>query len=1581
MYVRFRSPILTVLAVLSLLTLPVVIRAGGTGSTQLFTPQGDVSTTANGDFVADTGGLNTYYSYFVEVPSGTSRLVVDIFDADIGVGGATDSTSGRDRNRLTYGSTATYSLRDPSGSAVTTNFTTGTVTGPTGADNAWLTLYDSSSNPAPTLATQTTNTTGGATSLTLTVPAGTASGDLLIATVSVDGSNPITAPAGWATVSNGGDGSGNVEFGVFQRTATGSEPASYTFTWGGSASATGAMLRFTGVHPTTPVGPTATNTGNSGTAIAPSVVTTQANTLILRVFGADRANIAAAPAGHTQIFSLLGGGGGSANGSGGATITQGTAGATGTASFGLSRNEQWRAVSVTINSPTASIAPSPGHWEVRVDMGDGTANATDINAFGIRAHDGDTSSGGTELNVYYHSFTSYGIQDDGVGATGANRSYTNYPYVTAGCNAALFDFDWDYTTFGAGSTAPSVTGRDGTFTQSGTTYSGNNVWQETLSITGWTTDFTSVDYGMWQTDLNIDVNISSGNYGVVYFGTDNNTGTPPTSQPEAETFRVYLPTDAGAKPVKPYVEQLLTYKSGPMTPTLGQTTVATVTIRVVNPTAHTLTFSASNTVTANVPGSGATFNSIEVVEQGSVTSQPAVNGTGNVVWNPGTVAAGDTVLLAYNVNITPTSAGQRVVVTGTPASNGTTATYVDETCSGASPACSGAQLTGATFGFGPLCELAATEAAAATVAVIAEVAAYREQGDVVVEWNTVAEAGSVQFELLRQVGPNPNSLAPVHPTPVPALLEAPAGGVYRLVDPRAQVGEIQTYWLRETDIRGRKHLYGPFPTTVTSEPQNSRTATTGAPMEAAFEARPHALEAVPAARTLRSLRNDPKPGRKATSTTLKLGIRETGIYFLSVDDLAAALGANKGTLQSWLAGGRLSLTRDGQAIRWADGRGPGGERGLLFYGEATDSLFSQDNVYILRGGVPGQQMATVDPGATTGADPAATYPSRIDQETDLIGVTVLGLDPNSDYWFWTFLRAGERGNDSRTFPIQAEAASGGPGRLTVRFHGATDSGATDEHHVQLLLNGTLLGDAWFEGIEPAEISFPVPAGVTVDGENTVEVAGLLDAGVPFSIVFIDGFALTYDRAYTTTGGVLRFNGDGTPVALAGLDPAVTQIFEITDPANPRQVVAASNGNGGGNGKGNGNGNGNGGSGATLALSPTPGAEYLAVEEGSFRAPEFVVPVFPAGLTSSGNQGEYVVIAPPELEAGAARLAQYRASQGLTVKQVRLEDIYNEFSDGQPNPWAIRDFLTTAVNRWQIPPQWVVLVGLGSYDYRNLLGQGGNLMPPVMLQTPDGLYAADNALADLVGDDGVPEVSIGRIPAATAAELTAYLNKLTAYEATDPGDWAERVLLLSDAFDQGMDFAATSERIDTLIPTPFTTQEVDLTTTPIAQARSQTLGAWSQGVGLVHYTGHGGIDRFSASGLVTKGDAPGLNNGGRLPLVTAMTCTVNRYEVPGFRPLGTTLLVEPSGGAVAVWAPTGFSFNGAASQLAQHFYNRLLPGRAETLGDAVRDALGRLQSLDEPRHMRLIYNLLGDPALRLQSPPLPPPPPPGGPQTE
>jgi hypothetical protein len=345
-----------------------------------------------------------------------------------------------------------------------------------------------------------------------------------------------------------------------------------------------------------------------------------------------------------------------------------------------------------------------------------------------------------------------------------------------------------------------------------------------------------------------------------------------------------------------------------------------------------------------------------------------------------------------------------------------------------------------------------------------------------------------------------------------------------------------------------------------------------------------------------------------------------------------------------------------------------------------------------------------------------------------------------------------------------------------------------------------------------------------------------------------------------------------------------------------------------------------------------------------------------------------VIAPGALVVAAQAHADYRECRGLRSLVVDLEDVYDEFGDGIASPHAIREFLRHAWKSWRRRPAYVLLAGNGNVDYRNLLGHGDNLVPPLMAPTPFGLFAADNRYADVVGRKGVPDLAIGRLPVLTAAELAATVQKIQAYEGAAPGAWQQRVLMVADDFDPNAgDFSGESEAVASLIPAGYGVERAYLDTQSASDVRAALLGTLEQGALLVNYIGHGGIDRFAAEGLLTTQDVPALADSSGLPVVAALTCAVGRYDVAGVTPLASALVLDPTAGAVAAWSPTGLSLSSEANKLNQGFARGLFAGDERTLGRVILRALEEYSRTDSERFMLDIYNLIGDPALELPLP--------------
>jgi len=281
----------------------------------------------------------------------------------------------------------------------------------------------------------------------------------------------------------------------------------------------------------------------------------------------------------------------------------------------------------------------------------------------------------------------------------------------------------------------------------------------------------------------------------------------------------------------------------------------------------------------------------------------------------------------------------------------------------------------------------------------------------------------------------------------------------------------------------------------------------------------------------------------------------------------------------------------------------------------------------------------------------------------------------------------------------------------------------------------------------------------------------------------------------------------------------------------------------------------------------------------------------------------------------------------------------------------------------VPPRYATLVGRGTYDYKNREGFGDDLVPTMLVGSPDGLVASDVALADLSGDDGVPEVALGRLPVVTAAELLDYVAKIRAHEGAASGDWERRVLVTADDPDVAGNFTADSEAVAGLLPPDYTAERVYLETTSADAGRQAILQAVNDGVVAFNYVGHGGVDRLAQESLLSVGDVAGLHNAERLPIFLAMTCSVGDFALPGSPSLGEAMLLARDGGAFAVWSPSGLSEDALAVQLDQSFVRGAFVDGEKVVGDLVVQGL---KGLDAPgsTYMRYMYNLLGEPVSRL-----------------
>ena len=311
--------------------------------------------------------------------------------------------------------------------------------------------------------------------------------------------------------------------------------------------------------------------------------------------------------------------------------------------------------------------------------------------------------------------------------------------------------------------------------------------------------------------------------------------------------------------------------------------------------------------------------------------------------------------------------------------------------------------------------------------------------------------------------------------------------------------------------------------------------------------------------------------------------------------------------------------------------------------------------------------------------------------------------------------------------------------------------------------------------------------------------------------------------------------------------------------------------------------------------------------------------------------------------------------------VTLEDIYESFNYGLASPLAVRDFLAYAYTRWNgKKPKYAVLIGKGTYDYKDYLGLGDNLFPVILAKTPEGLFAADRSFGS-VTKNPFPRIAIGRLPVVSNAELQAMIDKIKAYESSQ-GAWTATELMIADNDDDGGAFAAGSDGLAALTG-GYQVQKIYLADpTQAADVRARIIAAFNKGAALVNYCGHAGLDQWAQENIFDNADAVALRNGSQLPLMVMLTCVAGRFEIPGYTSLGEALLLNENGGIAGGLVPSGAGFHSQSMQLGEEFYKAVFRGKGMSAGLALLQAMKNFVQTGGKAYMLNIYNWLGDPAL-------------------
>ncbi len=732
---------------------------------------------------------------------------------------------------------------------------------------------------------------------------------------------------------------------------------------------------------------------------------------------------------------------------------------------------------------------------------------------------------------------------------------------------------------------------------------------------------------------------------------------------------------------------------------------------------------------------------------------------------------------------------------------------------------------------------------------------------------------------------------------------------------------------------------------------------------------------------------------------VKICVEQEGIYQLTDKQLAEMGFADPSKVKLYGYGGRIqeenlcftgtgAVTDDLQEVPTYRRSGS-----MLFFAEGTlrwtwstserkwkhqQNVYSDYSYYFLTEGDAPLQMATLPQLAAT-AEPVSQVRYHAVLDDDHFSWYAGGREFYDDYDF-------QNGN-SHTFSLAAPGAvDGESATIDVAFSAAH---ATSTTRAEISLNNNKLGSFSIPRItdrEDARETRTTYKSTDLKNDNAFKLAATSGHSARLNFIRIN-----YQRSLNAGETGYSFSPQGTErttlqIASADKDTRLWRIGTANHPT--AEVYPELNGN------------------VLTATTDTPSERFVIVNvAGTYPSPQVVGEVANQDLHADAAL-DMVIIVPAngKLTAEAERLAEeHRNRQGLRVKVVAANHIYNEFSSGTPDATAYRRYLKMLYDKAETTadmPRYLLLFGDCIWDNRLITGIKGYTQDDFLLayernssESSIGTitcYVTDDyfgLLADGKGQSITTEkvdLGIGRFTCTTPEEAKIYVDKTIAYmENAQVGIWKNTVCMLGDDGDNNEhmeDAENVAKEIqnvshnDLIIKKTYwdaSPRTITATGTSYPLVSKQLKEFISKGSAIMYnYSGHGSPDQISHSKLLLTNDFKAATT--NMALWVFASCEITPYDTRTDN-IGRSAMLNNQGGAIALMCASRAVYANENNNLNKAFCKAVFDndenGIPNTLGDAMRISKVNMLTMSQgDRTMnKLKYALIGDPALTLTYP--------------
>ena len=624
---------------------------------------------------------------------------------------------------------------------------------------------------------------------------------------------------------------------------------------------------------------------------------------------------------------------------------------------------------------------------------------------------------------------------------------------------------------------------------------------------------------------------------------------------------------------------------------------------------------------------------------------------------------------------------------------------------------------------------------------------------------------------------------------------------------------------------------------------------------------------------------------------------------------------------------------------------------LVFYSPTTRSQYWRENVFLFQ---PKAAFARSPDPALAGLIWTATIPNGLREFlAGGIGIVTLTLEDNQiyqalsegDHWFWLKLQ----NNQEQKITLKIDDQPLGEIILRIVLYSATEAPAQPDHVLKVTVNEGFSQELFWDGKGLQQIELSIPAQSIRAGENYLSLFVPNLEGVFAQLSFLDRMEIFHPQKLPPHADQVSFFAVGNlQEVFQGDDRRQGWLWQIDNALAPEQIMAGED------------------------LSTNEIKCYLWVKEKGFRKASGIQPLqTSAAEDSQSAEIAYLAIGPAELLRPLQPLLELRQTEGLAVKTIEVEEIYDQYY-GFAEPQAIREYLAKAARQYPAL-RYVLLVGDTTYDpAQNITSAELNRLPTFFIGTIFGGQTSTEIPFCVMDQDNLdflytattfqPSLAVGRLPASSPQQVRQWVAKVLAYEKGEKKPKTKAILAIADPQEAHFGHDATAflelwtdqTSVESFIPSAG---EADL---------EQKIGElFGRDHRILAYFGHGAIDLWGKDEIFTAQVARELSSQTSYPIVLNFTCLTGYYIHPEVLSLTEALLWNPKGGAIAIIAPTSLTLADDQSFLWRALVESYQSQEDGRIGDVWLTALPKIALANEGvRDVVLTYTLFGDPALTL-----------------